>query len=122
MERPGWRPPQRTVAPAIASYCICSKSTANTLSQVVHPWVYKFRADRGIGCPAFRGVPLFLLFLQENNSERGCLAAGILDRVGPGNQNNSGTTAQVTQPIYLLRIFAKIAHQVESVKQIRFTQ
>jgi hypothetical protein len=69
------------------------------------------RIDRRIDCqPAlplsYLAVPLFL---QEINSERCSFAAGILDRGRAGKQNNSGAIANVTQPIYLLRIFAKIA-------------
>jgi hypothetical protein len=63
--------------------------------------------------PAFLGTtplfPLFPLFLQEINSGRGSFAAGIHDSRGNGKRTNSGTTAHVTQPIYLLRIFDKIA-------------
>jgi hypothetical protein len=55
--------------------------------------------------------------LQEINSERCSFAAGILDRGRAGKQNNSGAIANVTQPIYLLRIFDKIASQVKAVNQ-----
>jgi hypothetical protein len=55
--------------------------------------------------------------LQEINSERCSFAAGILDRGRAGKQNNSGAIANVTQPIYLLKIFAKIASRVKAVNQ-----
>jgi hypothetical protein len=64
--------------------------------------------------------PLFLLFLQEINSEGRSVAAEILNTGPYGKRNNSGTTAHVIQPIYLLNIFSKIAHLVKPVKRIWF--